>query len=215
MDYIKFLSADRLSRYENIEQHHENLALIGRIAPKILLIEICLRNIIDTNLSKDNAEWLYHSNEAFVQEAIEKEAKRCGYQPTHSQLISRMSIGFWTRILGAESYKHKLTNIITIRDFDAKAYSQHNTNKIGKHKIRQYTKIRIIFGLFRILRNRAFHSENLYSINKETQRPNICVVFGKSSFRLDGCKIELFIRDILNSFDTRLEGELEYILTSK
>ncbi|ARE81470.1 hypothetical protein [Campylobacter helveticus] len=39
------LSKERLQSYASLSEHFENLALIGRLAPKLLLIEICLRNI--------------------------------------------------------------------------------------------------------------------------------------------------------------------------
>ena len=41
------LSAQRLSSYENIDEHFDNLVLIGKITPKLTLIEIALRNLMD------------------------------------------------------------------------------------------------------------------------------------------------------------------------
>ena len=145
--YQKLLSKDRLDSYKDISQHHKNLQLIGEIAPQILLIEICLRNTIDSILSQDNTNWLLESNEEFIKQAIQKEQERCNYTLTHNQLVSKMTLGFWTKILKSSSYKDKLVNIVPGQHFNLKDYYINNTNKIGKHKIKPFTKLRIVFEL--------------------------------------------------------------------
>lgn len=54
-------SKQRLDSYASAQEHFANLELIGRIAPVLLMIEICLRNSIDNRLGGVASNWLYDS----------------------------------------------------------------------------------------------------------------------------------------------------------
>ena len=60
------LSPERLSSYENINEHFDNLVLIGKITPKLALIKIALRNLMDTLLKQNNERWLLDSEDEYV-----------------------------------------------------------------------------------------------------------------------------------------------------
>ena len=51
-------SHERISSYDNINQHFENFALIGSIAENIGIAEVLLRNKIDSVMCKQDSAWL-------------------------------------------------------------------------------------------------------------------------------------------------------------
>ena len=59
-----------------------------------------------------------------------------------------------------------------------------------------------------MLRNRAFHFENLYKLNP-SNTPRISTKVGKTIVGIDPDKIEIFIDDILDSFDENLKSYIE------
>ena len=64
---IRLLSQERLQGYDNnISKHSQNLHLIAKITPKIALLEIVVRNIVDIELSKNSANWILNRTEESV-----------------------------------------------------------------------------------------------------------------------------------------------------
>ncbi|EOX8312435.1 hypothetical protein ACPWW0_000757 [Campylobacter jejuni] len=52
LDFI--FSKQRLEHYKDINEHFENLKLISKIMPKIAILEIYLRNVLDYELSSNS-----------------------------------------------------------------------------------------------------------------------------------------------------------------
>ncbi|WP_236096619.1 MULTISPECIES: hypothetical protein [Helicobacter] len=70
--------------------------------------------------------------------------------------------------------------------------------------MRNYQKVTIAYSLFRTIRNRAFHFENLFKKNPNgTLRLSTCLVFGKTKVLVDieADKIEGLLNDMLDCFD--------------
>lgn len=53
-----FLSKKRMLSYCDQNEYLKNLELYRKIIKDILHIEICIRNLIDKQLSKKDAEWI-------------------------------------------------------------------------------------------------------------------------------------------------------------
>ncbi|WP_147290517.1 hypothetical protein [Helicobacter cinaedi] len=61
--------------------------------------------------------------------------------------------------------------------------------------------------LLHLLRNRAFHFENLYKMNKNGPRLSVTIHNSKNEkliFSLEPTKVNLFLDDMLMSFDREL-----------
>ena len=189
-------SRHRLESYESIEAHFANFALIGKIAPMLLMIEVCLRNCIDKRLGGEESNWLYNAKESFIQNAIKKENQFKQKRLSHNQLISKFSFGFWIEVLD------KIHNIGVFIDSNAmclQRYCPSNSEIVNNHTISNYTKMKVIFSFFFNRRNRAFHAENLNKLD-DYGNSVIRAKFGKNIFRIDFLCIETFLSDVLNSF---------------
>ena len=58
-------STARLESYQSKEEHFANLRLIGKIAPKLCMLEICIRNIVNNILSQRlGDEWCESESQA-------------------------------------------------------------------------------------------------------------------------------------------------------
>lgn len=67
------LSQERLSTYTDLQAHTKNLDLIAKITPKIALIEISLRNMLDFCMTHSQGEaWLISSKIPEVEKARAK-----------------------------------------------------------------------------------------------------------------------------------------------
>ena len=192
----KLLSKDRLDSYQSIEQHFDNLKLIGKIAPSLLLIEICLRNSIDNELGSKKNNWLYNSKEPFIYESINEENKKAKQRLNHHQLISKFNFKFWLVVLDK---LRPISIFVDTNKICLKDYHNGNSEVVNNHRISDYTKMKIIFSLVHKIRNRAFHAENLSKLDKYN-KPVIWVRFGQGIFRVDSDKIERLLNDVLGLF---------------
>ena len=116
--------------------------------------------------------------------------------------IARQTLGFWCDTINEHKIHNALVNLETI---DFKQYSRFNR----KDKMRNYQKVIVAYALFRTMRNRAFHFENLYKRNANgTSRLSTCQIFGKVKVGvgIDSDKMEAFLDDIINAFDSELGG---------
>lgn len=87
---------------------------------------------------------------------------------------------------------------------DFRKYSKFNK----KDKLLNYQKVSFAYTLFRLIRNRAFHFENLYKINADgTLR--LTKINGKNIISIMPEHIEDFIDDLIFYFDEDLVGYLE------
>lgn len=203
-------SKRRLDSYNSLEEHFNNLVLIGKIAPKLLVIEICIRNIVNDILkARHDINWIENEEEA---EYLQKNLN-------NHQLVSRQNLGFWCKMIK----KHSLYNAIFTfsRDFDFKKYSSINKNSYKIHnktyKIRNSHKAEILINWIHTIRNRAFHAENLLktrNINhKNTIAPRITTYIEfnerKIYFGVMPDKIECFLYDCLGLLDSDLHNYMK------
>lgn len=99
---IRLLSQERLQGYgNNISKHSQNLHLIAKITPKIALLEIVVRNIVDIELSKDSADWILNRTEKSVVQVKKSidERNKDKELLSHHQYISRFSLGNVMKII--------------------------------------------------------------------------------------------------------------------
>lgn len=99
---IRLLSQERLQGYDNnISKHSQNLHLIAKITPKIALLEIVVRNIVDIELSKDSADWILNRTEESVVQVKKSidERNKDKELLSHHQYISRFSLGNVMKII--------------------------------------------------------------------------------------------------------------------
>jgi ATPase len=120
---------------------------------------------------------------------------------TDDKFISSKTLGCWERNIET----HKIHNqILNLRAMDFRKYSKFNK----KDKLLNYQKVSFAYTLFRLIRNRAFHFENLYKINADgTQR--LTKINGKNIISIMPERIEDFIDDLIFYFDEDLVGYLE------
>ncbi|BAK70954.1 ATPase [Aliarcobacter butzleri] len=117
---------------------------------------------------------------------------------TDDTFISKQTFGFWDKTINDAKIHNQILNLDKII---LKRYSRFNKND----KLLNYQKVRIVYDLLVISRNRAFHFENLYKLNKSLT-PRISTKVGKSLVGIDPDKLELFINDILDCFDNDLKS---------
>lgn len=126
-------------------------------------------------------------------------------QITDDSFISKQTLGFWC----GEIEKHKIHNVlVNLEHINFKKYSTFNK----KDKLRNYQKVKVAYSLFRTMRNRAFHFENLYKRNKNgTSRLASYHTFGKAKILIgiDSDKIHSFLDDMIKAFDDELSGYLD------
>lgn len=79
----------------------QNLHLIAKITPKIALLEIVVRNIVDIELSKDSADWILNRTEESVVQVKKSidERNKDKELLSHHQYISRFSLGNVMKII--------------------------------------------------------------------------------------------------------------------
>lgn len=207
------LSSIRLRSYQSIQEHFDNLRLVGRIAPKLCVLEICIRNIVNDILIQEiGSNW--HKSE---DEAEYSDDNLCNHQ-----VVSRQSLGFWLKMIA----KHKLHNRIFAFNsgFDLRKYDIANTDRFysnGKKRLlRDCHKSEIILRWIHTIRNRAFHAENLLKTktimreHKEIIAPRITTFVTiddkhKLYFGVMPDKIEMLLDDCLGLIDRDLKGFIE------
>ena len=191
-------SKERISSYDNINQHFENFALIGSIAENIGIAEVLLRNKIDSVMSALDSFWLDNLPIDDINLESPKEPN-----PSRDKIISIQSLGFWVKV--AEHYKieGKLFDKEFLDNLDFKRYYVKNVNRLKDGScLRYYYKANLLLHLLRNLRNRAFHFENLYKLNSQNKprliasiknnKQSICVI------NLETAKIQVFLNDLID-----------------
>lgn len=198
---IELFSKNRLEGYKSEKEHEQNLSLISRISHKLGILEIIIRNKIDKVMSDKDKNWLF----ALPDEIILDDGK--GVIKEHNALISKQSFGFWVKV--AEFYKiHSCAfDNEFLKNLDFKKYYSGNKNRVGRNPITLYQKADLLLVLLRIIRNRAFHFENLLKINMDGKpRLSAKLNFNKAFViaSIEPKNIENFLNDILKSFDEKL-----------
>lgn len=154
-----------------------------------------IRNKIDTILSRQDSQWII----LLLGKGFESLKA--------TDILARQSLGFWVRVV--EHYK--IANIVFQETFlDAlnfKKYYVKNPKRFPHTHIMRHQKGIILLKLLHLLRNRAFHFENLYKMNKNGPRLSVTIHNSKNEkliFSLEPTKVNLFLDDMLMSFDREL-----------
>ena len=198
-------SQERLNAYNSIQEHFDNLALISRIAQTLGMLEIILRNHINATLLLDNAKWLDE-----LPQELELKLKTSPKHTKPHQIISYQSLGFWLKVIDFYKIHNKLFDKAFLDTLDFKRYFSENKNRFSnKANLQNYHKVSIFLNLFRNLRNRAFHFENLYKIDEQGKpRLNAFVKSGKGILiiHIETNKIELFLEDFISYFVEKVKA---------
>ncbi|WP_131157786.1 CAAX protease [Helicobacter pylori] len=210
-DITLILSKERLVAYDSLEQYKENLKLISFITPKISNLEIYLRNALDYCLTQiKGSEWVF--NESALTDLI-KELKEKKKEITHSLILSKMSLGAVVRLI----FCYTLEGVILdLRAYRLRAYYHENKDTLlikGKKRLLyNYIKAHIALNLLWMIRNRAYHWENLLKI-QPNKRPRITTPFsGKTKnipmdkilvIGIEPNKITLFLDDLIKSIGNK------------
>ncbi|MCX2683751.1 hypothetical protein OQH60_07795 [Campylobacter sp. MIT 21-1685] len=145
----QLFSQNRLRDYTDTKEHEDNLCLIAHIAHKIGILEIIIRNKIDSLLLRQDSQWL--------EKIVLQEQSR-------DKIISTQNLGFWLKVVDF----YKIHNVIFDTDFldtlDFKKYFIKNPHYFYSTNLMRHHKAKAILQLLRLIRNRAFHFENLYKI---------------------------------------------------
>lgn len=123
-------------------------------------------------------------------------------QISDDEFVSKQTLGFW----GDKINECKIHNaLVNLAHIDFKKYSKFNR----KDKMRNYQKVIVAYALFRTMRNRAFHFENLFKRNANgTSRLSTCLTFGKTKIvvGIEPDKMEVFLDDMIEAFNRELVG---------
>ena len=117
-----------------------------------------------------------------------------------SVFISRQTLGYWVTAMDEARIHNKVANFSEI---DFRAYARTNI----KLEWRNYQKVKIVYGIIRTIRNRAFYFENLYKLNTNGT-PRLSTKLKEIIVGIEPLKIETFLNDILKCFD---EDLIEYL----
>lgn len=181
--YQRLFSQKRLDSYADLKEHLDNFKLINSIAAKMGLIEIVLRNSIDYMVSINDNEWILKS--------------LLNTKLAHHQALSQQSLGFWLRVVDFYKIHNQLFTNKFLKSLDFKRYFMGNRNK----GLRDYQKVSLLLLLFKNLRNRAFHFENLYKLNNNNKPRLSASIQNKNNqkmiINLATENIEIFLDDIL------------------
>lgn len=201
---ITLFSKQRLESYNNdLDKHFENLRLIARITPKIAVIEIILRNMLDSILTQTNPLWIENSKDKIMVEAknkITKDTKNTNL--THHQYLSRLTFGIIIHIIKKEKLQNKVMNLETIK---FKTYDSGNRDfKCVKQKsrLRNFEKVNIVLSLLQNLRNRSYHWENIMKTTQKQDKtyPRITTKQHNVIIGIHPDNIELFLDDIIKTY---------------
>lgn len=201
----ELFSKGRILSYDSINQHFENLALIGRISESLGIAEVLLRNKIDFVMSERDALWL----ESLPQD-LRFEAPK-DLNATRDKIISIQSLGFWVKVVDFYRIHDKILCKEFLDGLDFKRYYAKNQNRFkNKANLQNYHKVKLLLHLLRNLRNRAFHFENLYKLNDENKPRLMASIKNKENalcvINLETSKIKLFLKDLISKLMKKESG---------
>ena len=198
---LELFSQGRLEGYADTQEHEDNLFLISQIAHKIGILEIVFRNKIDILLSEKDKDWIKKLPKELLPSDVEKYNK--------DELISRQTMGFWVKVACYHKVDDKIFDTDFLDSLDFTKYFFKNKNRFKNTKeFRRYQKARAILELLRLIRNRAFHFENLYKFTKNNYpRLNVAIVDDEGNkiyVAIQPDRIKDFLNDLLASFHADL-----------
>lgn len=194
---VTLFSQDRLNAYRDLQEHEDNFSLIGDISYKIGILEIILRNKIHSIMLHYNPQWLT----LLIGSGFENLSQ--------NELISKQSFGFWVRVVEHFKIHNKLFDENFLDNLDFKTYYKYNKNSFSSNhnRLLRHHKVSVILRLLHLLRNRAFHFENLYKMNKNGPRLSVTICNAKNEkivISLHPKRIIYFVNDILGGFNQEL-----------
>lgn len=193
----RLFSHSRLAGYTDTTEHENNLALIASIAHKIGIVEIILRNTIDTILSQSDTLWLENLPNTISCEGDLQTQSR-------DKIISSQNLGFWLKAVEHHKIHNQLFNLKFLDNLDFKKYFVKNPRYFYSTSLMRHHKVKAILLLLRLIRNRAFHFENLYKIvGNGYPRLNVKIMnkYNENIYiAIHPSKIQDFLNDILASF---------------
>ena len=158
----RFISKKRLTNYKEISEYEQNLIFSKKAYIPLSILEVALRNSIDTLLSeKISNEWYMHNDfltkdsKMKVSQAIEL-LKMKKERITKDKIIAELSFGFWVNLF-KKPYEKRL------RINDLRKVFPNLPSKKAKFTNREsiYRELNHI----RNFRNRIFHHEKV--LNKD------------------------------------------------
>ncbi|MGX3098064.1 hypothetical protein [Helicobacter sp. 23-1046] len=199
----RLFSKERVSSYENLQQHFDNFALIGAISEKLGIAEILLRNKIDFIMSQNTTLWL-ENLPAELESSIDKSLQK-------HKIISTQSLGFWLKVIDFYKIHSQLFSYDFLEDLNFKRYYERNANRFKNGvRSRRYHKAKLLVHLLRNLRNRAFHFENLYKLNEDNKPRLIASIRDEKNalcvINLETSKIQVFLEDVIGEFRKEVES---------
>lgn len=181
-------SKERLDSYKDEAEHKANFYLIAKLTPKLGMLEIVTRNLVFDALKKnDRLDILESYNLAFSE--------------INDSFVSNQTFGFWAKIINEARLHNKL---LSLDNTDFRKYSKFNK----KANFLNFQKVKISYDLAVKIRNRAFHFENLFKTH-ENKSPRISTRLGKTIVGIDPDKLECFLDDFLDSFESGLKDYVE------
>lgn len=120
--------------------------------PKIAILEIYLRNVLDYELSSNCKEWIKTSDNPFLLVKINEFKDKDSLEP--HQILSRLSLGVVAKLIISYKVQNK---ILDLRAFDFRKYSSSNRNFFIYENTKQgfdnIDKVNIVLNLLHTLRN--------------------------------------------------------------
>ncbi|HEC2745808.1 TPA: hypothetical protein R2M19_000326, partial [Campylobacter jejuni] len=120
--------------------------------PKIAILEIYLRNVLDYELSSNCKEWIKTSDNPFLLAKINEFKDKDSLEP--HQILSRLSLGAVAKLIISYKVQNK---ILDLRAFDFRKYSSSNRNFFIYENTKQgfdnIDKVNIVLNLLHTLRN--------------------------------------------------------------
>ena len=208
---LELFSQGRLEGYADTQEHEDNLFLISQIAHKIGILEIVIRNQFDILLSARDKDWIRKLPKELLPCDVEKYNHDLE-KYNNDELVSKQTMGFWVKVAYYYQIDDKIFEIKSLDDIFTKYFSEHKHFK-NTNKFRRIQKARAILELLRLIRNRAFHFENLYKFTKNNYpRLNAAIINNKGKknyIAVQPDRIKDFLNDLLASFHPDLTDYAE------
>ena len=188
----KFISKKRLTNYKNIAEYEQNLVFSKKAYIPLSVLEVTLRNSIDTLLSeKISVDWYKHDDfltkdsKVKISQAMEL-LKMKKEHISKDKIIAELSFGFWVNLF-KKPYEKKL------RINDLKKLFPNLPSK--KTKITNRESLYRELNHIRNFRNRVFHHE------KVLNRDNYNLIFSEID------EILSYFDEEVCSFSQRINNE--------
>lgn len=155
----KFITLQRLSKYNTIENYEQNLLLSKHYYIPLSILEVSLRNAINLHFEKVyGSGWLLNQSQFLrndlvykIDEAKSKILKR-NEGITKEKLVAELSFGFWTALFKSPYAKQ-------MRTTDLKRIFSNLPSKDKEPIDRSILSVKL--NHIRAFRNRVFHHEKI------------------------------------------------------